>query len=182
MLTRASTAFTAGNAAFMRYWSSGLQLADEEDSKVRGQVAMAELPAGDAAGGRRAGVLGGFGLAVAKSTKVHDLALDLVRWLTGPAEQKRRAAEAGFDPSLPALYDDPELVARWPHLPALRAGIEQAVLRPTDAASGGYDVLSSTFAQGVRRILAREVEPEPGLKALAEELRRVGPISQRAGS
>lgn len=175
-------AFTAGNAAFLRYWSSALPLTGAEGSAVRGRVGMAELPAGEGPAGRHAGVLGGSGLAVARNSKVPDLTLDLVRWLAAPAEQQRRARVGGFDPSLPALYDDAELTAARPHLPALRTGLEGATLRPAGVAGGGYDALSLAFGEGVRGILAREVEAGPGLKALAETLRRLLVASQRAGS
>lgn len=175
-------AFNAGNAAFLRYWSSGLHLFGAADSPVRGQVAMAELPAGDGPGGRHAGVLGGFGLAVARRSKVPELAVDLVRWLTGPAEQKRRALAGGFDPSLPQLYDEPELVAARPHYPALRAALEAATLRPVPEARAGYDALSQALAQGVHGILAREIDVAPGLAALDETLRRLSAINPRPGS
>jgi trehalose/maltose transport system substrate-binding protein len=182
---RSLEAFTAGDAAFLRHWSSGLPLTEVEGSAVRGRVAMAELPAGEGLAGRHAGVLGGSGLAVARGSKVPDLAVDLVLWLAGPAEQKRRALAGGFDPSLPALYGEAELVATRPHLPALRPALEGATLRPAGvaAAAGGYDALSATFAEGVRGILTREVEAGPGLKALGGALRRLGTAAgQRAGS
>ena len=38
-------AFTAGNAAFLRYWSNGVSLVDGADSKVGGKTGMIELPA-----------------------------------------------------------------------------------------------------------------------------------------
>ena len=38
--------------------------------------------------------------------------MDLVRWLTSPEEQKRRALAGPFEPSRQALYQDPELLAQ----------------------------------------------------------------------
>ncbi len=59
-------AFTAGNAAFLRYWSNGLALADAKAARSRGKTGMTELPAGDGPDGRHVAVLGGTGLAVSR--------------------------------------------------------------------------------------------------------------------
>ena len=81
---------------------------------------MTELPAGDGPDGRHVALLGGAGLAVSRHSRQPELAKDLVRWLTSPEEQKRRALAGPFEPSLQALYQDPELMAqspiirRWP--------------------------------------------------------------------
>ena len=174
-------AFVAGKAAFLRSWSNGLSLTDAEGSAVRGNVAMAELPAGDGPDGRHAAVLGGFGLAVSKYSQQPDLAVDLVRWLTSVDEQKRRALEGAFDPSRPALYEDPELLAKRPYFPALRPAMETAVIRPAATGRGAYDAVSQAFAATVHKVLAREAEPAAGLSQLSAALRRLGPV-QRWGS
>lgn len=173
--------FARGEAAFLRYWSNGRRLAEAGGSAVAGKVGVGDLPAGAGEGARSAGVLGGFGLAVARRSTRPEPAVDLVRWLTSPAEQKRRALAGGFDPSRPALYADPELLAARPDYRELRPALEAAVLRPAGAARGGYDAVSQIFADSVHRVLAREVEPAPGLAAVAAALRRLGPARQRSG-
>lgn len=174
-------AFANGNAAFLRSWSNLLPRLQVTEGPARGNVAMAELPAGSGADGRRASVLGGFGLAVARGSKQQDLALDLVRWLTSATEQRRRALEGDADPSLQELYADPELVAQRPYYPDLLPAFATVVVRPATTGRGAYDAVSRTFAAAVHRILAREVEPAAGLAQLAAQLRRLGPI-QRWGS
>ena len=175
-------AFTSGQAMFLRYWSNGLPLAEGPDSAVRGMVAMAELPAGAGPDGRRAAVLGGFGLAVSRHSPRQELAVDLVRWLVSADEQKRRALAGAFDPSRPDLYDDPGLVAARPHFPELRAAFAGATVRPAAIAGRRYDALSQAFANGVHRILEKAVEPDRGAAELADGLRRLGPDRPAARS
>jgi len=57
--------FTDGNAAFLRYYPSGLVRSEDPTSLVRGRVGMADLPEG-APEGRHPLVLSGFGLAVSR--------------------------------------------------------------------------------------------------------------------
>jgi trehalose/maltose transport system substrate-binding protein len=68
---------------------------EDQASLIRGQVGMADLPKRTPEG-RHPQVLTGFGLAV--SRYLPELASDLVAWLTGPAEEKRRALSAGASP------------------------------------------------------------------------------------
>jgi trehalose/maltose transport system substrate-binding protein len=165
--------FKEGNAAFLRYWSDGLALMQAEDSGVRGRVAMAALPKGGA-DGRHAAAVGGYGLAVSRYSKAPELAADLVAWLTGAEEQKRRALVAGIDPSRPALYEDRDLVARSPHLPALRRAVEEAaMLRPASVTGAKYDEVSEEFREAVHRVLSRRVDSSKALDELSSTLRRM---------
>ncbi len=108
--------------------------------------------------------------------------MDLVRWLTSPEEQKRRALAGPFEPSRQALYQDPELLARKPYYPALAGAFETAILRPAVLAGGNYDAVSQAVATTVRAVLQRAKQPEPALAELAATLRRLGPGRQRIGS
>ena len=175
-------AFVAGNAAFLRYWSNGLALADLEGNAVRGKTGMTELPTGAGPDGRSVAVLGGAGLAVSRYSKQPELAQDLVRWLTSPEEQKRRALAGPFEPSRQALYQDPELLAQKPYYAALAGAFETAILRPASVAGGDYDAVSQAVAATVRSVLQRAEQPEPALASLAATLRRLGPGRQRVGS
>jgi trehalose/maltose transport system substrate-binding protein len=144
-----------------------------EDSGVRGRVAMAALPKGGA-DGRHAAAVGGYGLAVSRYSKAPELAADLVAWLTGAEEQKRRALVAGIDPSRPALYEDRDLVARSPHLPALRRAVEEAaMLRPASVTGAKYDEVSEEFREAVHRVLSRRVDSSKALDELSSTLRRM---------
>jgi trehalose/maltose transport system substrate-binding protein len=164
--------FTDGNAAFLRYYPSGLIRSEDRASLVRGQVGMADLPKG-APEGSHPLVLTGFALAVSRYSNVPELASDLVAWLTSPAEEKRRALSAGFNPSRPALYDDPDLIAAYPHYPALRTALDASAPGPAHIFGTKYDLASEALWEAVHRALSHRVPPSTALDEAAATLGRM---------
>jgi trehalose/maltose transport system substrate-binding protein len=164
--------FIDGNAAFLRYPPSGWARSEERASLVRGRVGIADLPKGGSEG-RHPLVIGGFGLAVSRYSDAPQLAGDLVAWLTGPAEEKRRALSAGFDPSRPALYEDPDLAAAYPHYPALRIALDAAVTGPARIIGTKYDRVSEVIWEAVHRALSHREPPSTALDEAAATLRRM---------
>jgi trehalose/maltose transport system substrate-binding protein len=164
--------FTDGQAAFLRYYPSGLIRSEDPGSLVRGRVEMADLPKGWPEGHHPL-VLSGFGLAVSRHSKVPELATDLVAWLTGPAEEKRRALSAGFDPSRPALYEDPELVAAHPQFPTLRMALDAAEPGPAHILGTKFDRASEVIWEAAHRALSHRTPPSTALDEAAAALRRM---------
>jgi trehalose/maltose transport system substrate-binding protein len=164
--------FTSGNAAFLRYYPSGLMRSEDPASLVRGQVGMADLPKG-ASEGRDPLLLTGFSLGVSHYSRVPDLARDLVAWLTGPEEEKRRALSAGFSPSRPALYEDPDLAATYSWYPTLRVSLDAAVPGPARLIGAKFDRASEIFSEAVHRALSHREPPSTALDEAAATLRRM---------
>ena len=164
--------FQSGNAVFMRNWPYAWALANAEDSAVRGKVGVAALPRGGDAG-KHSGVLGGWQLAVSKYSRHPDLAADLVRHLTGAAEQKRRAIAGAYNPTIPALYRDGEVLAAVPFFGELYETFARAVARPSAVTGARYNRVSAEFYTAVHDVLSGRVRPEPGLAALARRLARL---------
>ena len=160
--------FQSGNAVFMRNWPYAWALAQSEDSPVRGLVGVAPLPSGP--GGTPTGTLGGWNLAVSKYSDVPEVAADLVMFLTSPEEQKRRAIVAAYNPTIPALYEDPEVLAAVPFLGELYGTIANAVARPSRVTGDDYNRVSAAFWGAVHDVLSGEGEAEAALAALAREL------------
>lgn len=144
--------FQSGNAVFMRNWPYAWTLVDGPDSPVRGKVAAVPLPKGGP-DGRNAATLGGQLLAVSKYSAHVPEAVDLVRHLTSPEEQKRRAILGGSNPTIPALYDDAEVLAANPFLADLAKSIGGTVARPAQATGMRYNQVSSEFYSGVHEVL-----------------------------
>lgn len=79
--------FWAGNAAFMRMWSSSWKnTQDPATSKVVGKVGLSSLP--QFPGGKTASCLGGYQLGVAANAKNKDGALDFLRWMSSTTVEK----------------------------------------------------------------------------------------------
>lgn len=157
--------FQSGNAVFMRNWPYAWALANGADSPVRGKVGVAMLPGG--------GVLGGWNLAVSRHSRHPAEAADLVRYLAGRTEQKRRAVAAAYNPTLPGLYRDPEVLAANPFLQALYPTFSQTVARPSRVTGYRYNRVSNAFWNAVHEVLAGRRSAAEALAELDDELRRL---------
>ncbi len=160
--------FQSGNAVFMRNWPYAWALAQSEGSPVRGLVGVAALPHG--AEGASTGTLGGWNLAVSRFSRHPEVSADLVMFLTSPEEQKRRAIVGAYNPTIPALYKDPEVLAAVPFMADLRPIIEDAIARPSRATGTSYNRVSAAFWGAVHKVLAGQAEAGPALASLAAEL------------
>lgn len=165
--------FQSGNALFMRNWPYAWSLAQSADSPVKGKVGVVALPKGGE-NGRHAGTLGGWQLAVSKYSENTALAADLVRYLTSYEEQKRRAIEGSYNPTIPALYKDEEVLAAVPFFGKLFETFKNGVPRPSSVTGENYGRVSNAFFNSVHDVLSGEAEPEQALSGLERELRRLG--------
>jgi len=126
--------FQNGQALFMRNWPYAWSLLASADSAVRGKVGVSALPMGDGAGARHAGTLGGWQLAVSRYSRHPDVAADLVLHMASAAVQKDRAIRGSFNPTRPALYKDPEVIAANAFMANLLGTFEESVARPSGLA------------------------------------------------
>ena len=166
-------AFQSGRALFMRNWPYAWALANADDSPVKGRVGIAALPAGESGEGQPAATLGGQQLAVSRYSAHPEEAADLVRYLTGYEEQKRRALEGSFNPTRRSLYDDAELLAANPFYGLFLDILESAVARPSTVTGRRYNQVSSEFVRAVHATLSGNGTAEENLTSLAGTLDRL---------
>ncbi|GAA4141950.1 ABC transporter substrate-binding protein [Actinomadura keratinilytica] len=142
--------FQAGRLLFHRQWPYQYELANADDgsSKVAGKFAVAPIPGRNGPGTAN---LGGHNFAISAFATNKATALDFIRYMADAKQQKADALATGKAPTVAALYDDPELVKKYPFLPTLKTAIENAEPRPaavrygdvTAAIQGAvYDALS----------------------------------------
>lgn len=163
--------FQSGDAAFMRNWPYAWALLNGDGSPVRNLVGIAALPAGD--GGGSVGTLAGSLLVVNAYSQQARLAADLVLYLTSPAEQKRRAIQGAYNPTLPSLYTDPDVLAAAPYLGTLYGTFANAVARPSNATGAKYNRVSIEFSNAVHSVLAGETDAAYRVQVLDSKLRRL---------
>src|SRR6185295_18263644 len=166
--------FQSGNAVFMRNWPYAWALANAADSPVKGKVGVAVLPQGDGSDARHAAALGGQHLAVSRYSAHPKEAADLVRYLTSAQEQKRRALEGSFNPTLRSLYTDSELVAANPFYKDFLPIVDSAVARPSTVTGRRYNQVSSAFVRAVHDALSGQGAASASLVDLNKELERLG--------
>jgi multiple sugar transport system substrate-binding protein len=122
-------AFQDGQLVFHRNWAYVYALAAAADgtSKVNGKFDVAPLPGKDGPG---SGTLGGNNLAVSAFSKHQATSRDFIQYIVSLDVQREYGKEQSFPLSRNALYDDPEMIKKYPYLPVLKAGMETARPRP----------------------------------------------------
>ena len=165
--------FQSGNAVFMRNWPYAWALAQAEGSVVRGRIGVSALPAGGPAG-TSAAALGGESLAVPRNTRHPAEAASLVLYLTSAAVQKQRALHGSFNPTIRALYGDPEILASNPFMGELASTFAHAVARPTAATGARYSQVSHRFWNTAHDVLAGRQGADAALQQLDRDLNRLG--------
>ena len=163
--------FQSGNAVFMRNWPYAWSLAQSEASEVRDKVGVVKLPS--AAGQASAATLGGWNLAVSRYTENPELAADLVAFLTGEAEQKRRAIEGAYNPTLAALYEDEQVLAAVPFFGTLYDTFTNAVARPSAPTGDNYGRVSNSFFNAVHQVLSGDQSGAEAVSQVDSELSRI---------
>jgi trehalose/maltose transport system substrate-binding protein len=162
--------FQAGNAVFMRNWPYAWQLSQGEGSPVRNKVGVARLPRAEGRKGNHAATLGGWSLAVSRYSRHPKLAADLVLYLTGEAEQMRRALTGGYNPTRPALYRDEAILKANPFFKTLADIFTDAVPRPSTVTGADYNRVSNAFWSAVHDAISGRRSPESALKRLQRQL------------
>jgi trehalose/maltose transport system substrate-binding protein len=162
--------FQAGNAAFMRNWPYAYSLGMAPDTAISGLFDVSPLPAGDVDGGRPAATLGGWQLGVSRYSQNPQLAADVALFLASYDEQKIRAVEGSLNPTIMALYEDPEVLEAVPFFGSLFDVFVNAVARPSTATAPDYAQVSSAFYTAVHSVLTGQEDAETALAILELDL------------
>lgn len=166
--------FQSGNAVFMRNWPYAYQLSQTPDSPIKDKVGMTTLPKGTGGSARPAATLGGWNLSVSKFSKHPKAAVDLVLYLTGPEEQKRRAVQGGYQPTIQSLYQDPAVLEANPSFAMLLGTFTNAVPRPSTATKGKYNQVSSAFWNAAQSVMNKQKTGKASVAELAGKLDQIG--------
>jgi trehalose/maltose transport system substrate-binding protein len=164
--------FQSGNAVFMRNWPYAWALGNAPDSPISGRIGVTQLPTGDA-DGKHTGALGGWQLAVSKYSQNAELAVDLVKHLSSPEEQKRRAIKGSFNPTIAGLYQDQEILQATPFFGELYETFTNAVARPSRVTGDKYNQVSSEFFNAVHAVMSGKTDAASSLEGLENKLDRL---------
>jgi trehalose/maltose transport system substrate-binding protein len=163
--------WVAGDAAFMRNWPTAYVDSQAAGSPIRNRFDITLLPGGKAG---RVGTLGGAGLAVSRFSAHPREALELVRYLSRRDVQVKRSSVLSVPPTLPELYDLPEVLEPNPRFAllsqALRTGI---VSRPSTVTGKKYEVVTGAYIQAVHSVLTGEKSAPEAAAGLEKELIRI---------
>lgn len=162
-------AFQDGKLMFLRNWPyvySKFSAADGS-SKVNGKFATGPLPG---VSGPGVSSLGGHSYAVAANAKNKGTALEFIKFAADPEQQKQRTVTSALAPTIESLYDDPELVSKYPYLTDLKKSIATAQPRPKAVKYGDVSkaIQDATYAvlQGQKDAKTATAELQKQLEGL----------------
>lgn len=169
--------FQSGNAAFLRNWPYVYGIANNDadadndgnpDSAIAGNFDYAPLPMGDS---RAAACLGGWQLMVSQYSDNVDASVSVAQFLASPEEQLLRAlSPQGANPTIPALYDDPQLAEANPLFSRMGPILETAFPRPSGVTAEAYGEASTIFFSGVHSVLTGETDAQTAVEDIEADL------------
>ena len=110
---------------------------------------------------------------VSAYSKVPDAGADLVQYLSSPEVQKRIAIHFSVLPTRPALYSDPDVLAKNPFFKIMLNVFNNAVARPSTVTGSDYNQLSTAFFQNVNRVLTGDESAQKAVSEVEKVAKRI---------
>ena len=148
-------AFQTGKVSILRNWPYVYSLAKAA------HVPFKVEPLPTFAGGKPAGVLGGYNLGISKYSKNPGAALSFINFATGPAAQAKFFITSSLPAVLTKTYSLPAVVKSQPFAPQLLKAVEQAQPRPI---SPVYPQISQAIYKNVYSALSSGTAPATALQ------------------
>ncbi|MDP8940166.1 MAG: ABC transporter substrate-binding protein, partial [Actinomycetota bacterium] len=163
--TDSNDAFRAGDAVFQRGWPFMYATFGADDSQInQDQVEIAPLPT-EEEGQRSWSCLGGWNMYINSGSQNKDAAWEFIKFMTAAEQQRFRALEASFLPTLNSLYEDQELLNQVPVIDRAKDIVrEDARNRPI---TPYYSIISRRLASGFHSSLTGETDPEQVVQNLS---------------
>ncbi len=160
-------AFFAGDAVFMRGWPYMYALAGDDAEVGPDQIGIAQIPV-VSEGNQSYSCLGGWNMYINAASDKQDAAWEFIKFATALEQQRFRALEGSFLPTLTELYSDQQILDEVPVI-ELGGDIIADNLRSRPA-SPDYSQLSRRMAIRFNDCLSGELEPEQTVQTLQEEM------------
>jgi trehalose/maltose transport system substrate-binding protein len=158
--------WNSGNAAFRRSWEWSYRLTHLNESPVRDRTGYTSMPGGH--GGR--GTLGGFGLAVSRSSAHHREAFALIRFLIA-SELRSKADRSHPEPAAEAqLYDLPQILQAYAPSSQLGQQSSRLLSRPSNVTGQTYEDVTQAYIQAVHSVSTGERSATMAAAALEKKL------------
>ncbi len=157
--------FLNGNTLFLRNWPYCWTFFQRPDSRVKGKVGIAKMPAVDGQSGKS--TLGGWQLAVNRFSKKKELAKRFVKFLASPEMQLTFAIQVGTKPTRKPLYQNRQLIEAQPFVAGLFPILQNTIPRPVTPL---YPQISQILQIEFSAILANIRDPEVALESAQRQI------------
>jgi len=162
--------FRTGKAVFLRLWySSGGDLY-KDDTTIKGKWGVTTLPSQD---GTKPGpgCLGTWNLGISAFSKHPKETAEVIRWLTSEEQQTWCILNTGNLPVRLAVFDNPDVQAKFPYAKAAQESFKDLKPRPI---TPYYSQFSSDAIQpSLGAAFTRQKSPEVAIKEMADKMRQI---------
>jgi multiple sugar transport system substrate-binding protein len=146
-----------GTAAMSINWPAWISaFSDPERTNYVGQVEFGPMP-GAAKPGRPE--IGNWLIAIPRASRQPEAAFDFLLWATSP-EQMKRSALRGNPPTRKSVFNDPELLAKFPAYPAQLRSLEASRPRPRTPL---WNEIENAFGVFLSKANSGELTPEDAM-------------------
>lgn len=167
-------AFQSGNALFERNWSYAWSLHQLENSNVKGKTGISILP--HFINDSSVSALGGWHIGLSKYSDVKNEAWEFIKFVTSYKVQKTMFEKIGWNPARKDIYNDKNLVKKYPRLKILEKALDNSAARPSIPY---YPQVSQVIQRYVNECLAKKISPENALIKMQEEINYLEEIYQK---
>jgi len=158
--------FENGQTVFLRNWPYVAGLASK--SEIAGKFSL--KPMVHQPQHQSGACQGGWGLGMSKNTKHPEEAWRVIEFITSEDSQRDFILETGYVPSRKSLFNDPQIVEKYPYYPQLLTVVENSVLRPPIPQ---YAQASDILQRYLSAALTQTMTPENAMKKAATETRQL---------
>jgi trehalose/maltose transport system substrate-binding protein len=157
----------SGNAAFMRSWQWGYRLTHPRESPLQDTTGYTSMPGGR---GARVGTLGGYGLAVSRSSTHPREAVALIRFLIAREHQLNAAPSSSAPAAATRLFDLPQVLQAYAASPRSNQQSSRLVNRPSKVTGPAYQDVTQAYIQAVHSVLTGERSAPMAAATLEKQL------------
>jgi multiple sugar transport system substrate-binding protein len=156
-----------GTAAMSINWPAWINsFSDTSKSKVIGQMEFGQLPAGKNPGRAE---IGNWLIAIPRESKNAEAAMDFLLWATA-AEQMKLSAQRGNPSTRKSVFNDAQLVAKFPSYPAQLRSLESSRPRPRTPM---WNEIENAFGIYLSKANSGELSAEDAMNQANAEIKKI---------
>jgi multiple sugar transport system substrate-binding protein len=156
-----------GTAAMSINWPAWISsFNDPAKSKVIGQMEFGQLPGAKNPGRAE---IGNWLIAIPRDAKNSEAAMDFLLWATS-AEQMKMSAQRGNPPTRKSVFNDSQLIAKFPSYPAQLRSLESSRPRPR---TPQWNEIENAFGIYLSKANSGELSAEEAMNQANAEIAKI---------